>query len=251
MKRISLGRQLIMVVMALGLVAGCATAPKEAEQPAGPSAAMTQAIDSAKSAIANAKSLDALWRDTEDMLAEAEKAAAAGDEQNAIKLANQARSQAELGINQHYLEKAKVLYAEASASQGLSADQQNTLAAAGEAIRNAEGRKAYDMLSPLVAELRAASIQYQVVRGDSLWSISGQQEIYNNPYQWPLIYKANRDQIKDADLIHPGQVFAVDRNPSAAEVDTAVNHARNRGAWSVGVVEQNDRDFLGGSLELK
>lgn len=251
MKRISLGRQLMVVVVALGLVAGCATAPKEAEKPAGPSAAVTQAIDSAKSAIASAKSLDALWRDTEDMLAEAEKAAAAGDEENAIKLANQARSQAELGINQHYLEKAKVLYAEASASQGLSADQQNTLAAAGEAIRNAEGRKAYDMLSPLVAELRAASIQYQVVRGDSLWSISGQQEIYNNPYQWPLIYKANRDQIKDADLIHPGQVFAVDRNPSAAEVDAAVNHARNRGAWSVGVVEQSDRNYLGGSLELK
>lgn len=251
MKRICLGRQLIMVVMALGLVAGCATAPKETEQPAGPSAAVTQAIASAKSAIANAESLDALWRDTADMLAEAEKAAAAGDDETAIKLADQARGQAELGINQHYLEKAKVLYAEASAAQGLSTDQRNTLAAAGEAIRNGEGRKAYDMLSPLMAELRAASIQYQVVRGDSLWSISGQQEVYNNPYQWPLIYKANRDQIKDADLIHPGQVFGVDRNPSAAEVDAAVNHARNRGAWSVGVMEKRDRDYLGGSLELK
>jgi nucleoid-associated protein YgaU len=251
MKRISIGRQLIMAVMTLGLVAGCATTPKESEQPSGPSEAVTQAIESAKSAIANAASLNALWRDTEGMLADAEKAAAAGDDETAIKLANQARSQAELGINQHYLEKAKVLYAQASAAQGLSAGQQNTLSAASEAIRNGEGRKAYDLLSPLVAELGAASLQYQVVRGDSLWSISGQQEIYNNPYQWPLIYKANRDQIKDADLIHPGQQFAVDRNPSAAEVDAAVNHARNRGAWSVGVVEQSDRDYLGGSLELR
>ncbi len=251
MKRISIGRQLMIVAVVLGLVAGCATAPKEPAKPAGPSAAVTQAIDSAKAAIATAKSLDAVWRDTEKFLKQAEKAAAEGDEETAIKLANKARGQAEEAINQRYLEMAKVLYSEASASQGLSADQQNTLAGAGDAIRNAEGRKAYDMLSPLVAELRAASIQYQVVRGDSLWSISGQQEIYNNPYQWPLIYKANRDQIKDADLIHPGQVFSVDRNPSAAEVDAAVNHARNRGAWSVGVVEQSDRDYLGGSLELR
>ena len=251
MKRISIGRQLIIVAMALGLVAGCATAPKEPAEPAGDSGAVTRAIDSARAAIASAKSLDALWRDTESMLAQAEKAAAGGDDATAIKLANKARNQAEIGVNQRYLEMAKVLYAEASASQGLSADQQNTLAAAGDAIRNAEGRKAYDMLSPLLAEIRAASIKVEVARGDSLWSISGQQGVYNNPYQWPLIYKANRDQIKDADLIHPGQVFSVDRNPSAADVDAAVNHARNRGAWSVGVVEQSDRDYAGGSLELR
>jgi hypothetical protein len=46
-------------------------------------------------------------------------------------------------------------------------------------------------------------------------------------------------------------VFSVDRNPSAAEVDAAVNHAKNRGAWSVGVVEESDREYLGGSLELR
>ena len=155
------------------------------------------------------------------------------------------------GHPEHYLEKAKVLYAEASSAQGLNADQQETLAAAGEAIRNAEGRKAYDLLTPLVAEIRASSLQYQVVRGDSLWSISGQQQVYNNPYQWPLIYKANRDKIKDADLIYPGQTFSVDRNPSAGEAAAAIDHAKNRGAWSIGVVEQTDRRYLGGSLELQ
>jgi len=34
-------------------------------------------------------------------------------------------------------------------------------------------------------------------------------------------------------------------------VEAAVNHARNRGAWSIGVVEESDRNYLGGSLELK
>jgi len=90
-----------------------------------------------------------------------------------------------------------------------------------------------------------------VVRGDSLWAISGKAETYNNPYKWPLIYKANRDQIKDADLIYPGQNFAVDRNPSAADAEMAIDHGRNGGAWSIGVVEESYRNYLGGSLDLQ
>ncbi|NOR43066.1 MAG: hypothetical protein GQ572_06985 [Gammaproteobacteria bacterium] len=85
---------------------------------------------------------------------------------------------------------------------------------------------------------------YSVVRGDNLWSISGKDDVYADPYQWPLIYKTNRDKIKDADLIHPGQVFDIDQNASASEIDAAVNHAKTRGAWSVGDTEQSDRDYL-------
>ncbi|HED18778.1 MAG TPA: LysM peptidoglycan-binding domain-containing protein [Gammaproteobacteria bacterium] len=94
-------------------------------------------------------------------------------------------------------------------------------------------------------------MQYEVVRGDSLWAISGKAETYSDPYMWPLIYKTNRDKIKDADLIYPGQNFTVDRNPSAGDAQMAIDHARNRGAWSIGVVEESDRHYLGGSLELK
>ncbi len=143
------------------------------------------------------------------------------------------------------------MYEEASAVKGLNASQQNALSEADRAIKNAEGRKAYDLLTPLLAEIRAAAMQYEVVRGDSLWSISAKPETYNNPYQWPLIFKANRSQIRDADLIHPGQTFEVDLNPSAADVEAAVDHARNRGAWSIGVMEDSDRRFLGGTLQLQ
>ena len=31
------------------------------------------------------------------------------------------------------------------------------------------------------------------------------QRIYGDANQWKRIYEANRDQIKDPDLIHPGQ----------------------------------------------
>ena len=52
---------------------------------------------------------------------------------------------------------------------------------------------------------------YTVVRGDCLWNISGFESIYADPVQWPRIYRANTDQIKDPDLIYPDQVFDIPR----------------------------------------
>lgn len=86
---------------------------------------------------------------------------------------------------------------------------------------------------------------YTVVRGDHLWGIAGQSRIYGNPYQWPLLYKANADTIEDADLIKPGQVLNVARGQSQSEIDTAIHHAKTRGAWSLGVTEASDKAYLG------
>lgn len=245
-------KHLMIMALTLGVAAGCATTPPEpaAPQAEQPSSAVTSAIADAKAAIAEAKSLNWIWRDTESFLADAEKAAAEGDDATAIKLANKAKGQAVEAVNQYYLEKAKVLMQEAQAASNLTASQSATLREASDAITNAQGRKAYDLLTGLVTELRGSNIQYTVTGGDSLWKISGKSEIYNNPYQWPLIYKANRDKIRDADLIYPGQQFSVVRNPSAAEVSAAVNHAKTRGAWSIGAVEESDRAYLGGSVTL-
>lgn len=52
-------------------------------------------------------------------------------------------------------------------------------------------------------------ISYTVVKGDHLWGIAKKKEHYGNPFAWPVIYKANRDQIKNPDLIYPNQVFKV------------------------------------------
>ena len=46
-----------------------------------------------------------------------------------------------------------------------------------------------------------------VVRGNSLWRIARRH--YGAGVLYTLIYEANRDQIKDPDLIYPGQVFAL------------------------------------------
>jgi nucleoid-associated protein YgaU len=81
-----------------------------------------------------------------------------------------------------------------------------------------------------IAQLRASLPkadfdEYTVVRGDYLWKISGKADIYDDPYQWMRIYTYNRDQIKDPDLIHPDQIFKIQR--SAADNEYIVV----RGDW--------------------
>ncbi len=99
--------------------------------------------------------------------------------------------------------------------------------------------------APVAEEPGMTTMNYEVSQGDNLWDISGKPSVYADPYQWPLIFKANSDQIKDADLIYPGQVLTVDTAPSSSDVSAAIQHARTRGSWSLGEVEESDQAFLG------
>jgi hypothetical protein len=66
------------------------------------------------------------------------------------------------------------------------------------------------MQSALDAWVEApTAIEYTVVRGDHLWGIARKPQHYGNGFAWPVIYRANRDKIKDPDLIYPQQVFTV------------------------------------------
>lgn len=95
-----------------------------------------------------------------------------------------------------------------------------------------------------VAAEPEALTSWTVVDGNNLWGIACKEEVYNVPEKWPLIYKANIDQIVDADLIYPGQVFTIPRDSSDSEVDVAINHAKTRGAWAVGPMEATDKEYL-------
>lgn len=96
---------------------------------------------------------------------------------------------------------------------------------------------------PAMAEpVASTNSAYEVNKGDHLWGISGSS--YGNPYKWPLIYKANSDKIKDADLIYPGQVLDIESDPSDADSAAAISHAKSRGSWSIGVTEDSDKAYL-------
>jgi nucleoid-associated protein YgaU len=193
------------LILLVGFVVGCASTT---EGPTTEEAAA--AIAAAKAANAKAAAENYEWRDTAELIKQAETAMQEGKNAEAVKLANKARRQAENAVNQKYSELERLAAAASTADK---------MVATGES--------------------------YEVMRGDNLWAISGKPDVYADPYQWPLIYKANSDQIKDADLIYPGQVLTVDTAPSSAEVDAAIQHARTRGSWSLGVVEESDKAYLG------
>jgi nucleoid-associated protein YgaU len=48
---------------------------------------------------------------------------------------------------------------------------------------------------------------YVVVKGDTLSGIAKRE--YGNASKWPTIYEANKDVIKDPDLIYPGQQLRI------------------------------------------
>jgi sRNA-binding protein len=85
---------------------------------------------------------------------------------------------------------------------------------------------------------------YVVQAGDHLWGISSQPKVYGDPYQWPLLFKRNRAEIKDADLIYPGQMIQIERDLTDTQVQEAMTHARTRGAWALGVTEGSDLVYL-------
>jgi nucleoid-associated protein YgaU len=50
-----------------------------------------------------------------------------------------------------------------------------------------------------------------VVRGDNLWNIARNR--YGDGLRYTVIYEANKNQIRDPDLIYPGQTFVVPKTP--------------------------------------
>jgi len=71
-----------------------------------------------------------------------------------------------------------------------------------------------------VAEAKLS--HYKVRSHDTLWAIAGKNSVYGDSFEWPLIFKANRDKIQDPDLIYPRQNFVIEKGANAEEM----NHAR-------------------------
>jgi len=87
-----------------------------------------------------------------------------------------------------------------------------------------EAKKEAAAIRAQVVEKRFPS-SYTVKAGDKLRVIASRREIYNDPYQWPLIYKANRDQIRDPHMLFVDQQLIIPRNLTIEEVREARKQA--------------------------
>ena len=217
MKPIELLKVAAIAVLTSGLMVGCQQSstddmpadPMAEEECMGATPEVRNAIYAAKLKNARARNLGADWEENAKIIEEAEQAAADCENVRAKILANKAEDAA-----------AEAIEAQMAASEAMAAEETATVVDE----------------SPYLGG-------YLVVSGDNLWNIAGQDTVYSNPFMWPLIYKANSGQIKDADLIYPGQYFYI---PKARGVEraAAIEHAKNRGAWMLGETEASDMDYL-------
>lgn len=88
-------------------------------------------------------------------------------------------------------------------------------------VANTEVPKAPEAKAEVKVEtpMPAPLERYVVKSGDTLWAISDQSGNYSDPFQWPLIFKTNRDAIQDPDMIVPGQVLLIQRGQSAEQTE--------------------------------
>jgi len=77
-------------------------------------------------------------------------------------------------------------------------------------------------------------LSYTVGEGESLYSIAARPQVYGDPLLWPLLYKANRDQIRDPRQIYSGQVLTIPRGLSTAELDDARQKAKQSDVFPPG-----------------
>lgn len=76
--------------------------------------------------------------------------------------------------------------------------------------------------------LRRFPPTYTVARGDSLWKIAGMEKIYGRSLYWPILHDANREAIRNPDLIYPGQTLTVPRGMDASAMDAALRRLWGR-----------------------
>ena len=88
-----------------------------------------------------------------------------------------------------------------------------------------EAKAANMPLAGRVAELEAKLKEltdlprsYTVVPGDYLVKISGRPRIYNDSGAWKRIYRANKDKIRDPNLIYPDQILLIPRGQPSSHV---------------------------------
>jgi hypothetical protein len=215
MKPIELLKVTAIALLTSGLMVGCQQSstddmpadPMAEEECLGATPEVRNAIYAAKLKNARARNLGADWEENAKIIEEAEQAAADCENVRAKILANKAEDAAAAAIE---------------AQMAATESETVTIVVVDE--------------SPYIGG-------YLVVSGDNLWNIAGQDTVYSNPFMWPLIYKANSGQIKDADMIHPGQYFYIPK-ARGAERAAAIEHAKNRGAWMLGETEASDMDYL-------
>jgi hypothetical protein len=76
------------------------------------------------------------------------------------------------------------------------------------------------LILPTFAQAQEPVGTHTVVKDDTLWDLA--QFYYQDPFQWRVIWEANRDSIADPNLIYPNEVFVIPGLPGTAVAEAPV-----------------------------
>lgn len=95
------------------------------------------------------------------------------------------------------------------------------------AVEKAKGKKQPNQQNGN-ADRHILPVSHTVRRGETLPQVAARNEIYNDAALWPIIYKANRDQVSDPHQLWPGQVLKIPRGFSKDDAIEARKQAARR-----------------------
>ncbi|HKL25793.1 MAG TPA: LysM peptidoglycan-binding domain-containing protein [Desulfuromonadales bacterium] len=106
-----------------------------------------------------------------------------------------------------------------------AAEEARIKAAAAAEEKSREVKPEPQQPSPEPVEIQPVAT-YLVGEGETLWTIAAQPSVYGDGHLWPLLYQANRDQIKNPREIFPGQTLSIRRDLSPEEIEEAREKAK-------------------------
>lgn len=124
--------------------------------------------------------------------------------------------------------RARERLADAQQTTNLADPQLDDLRAAETALARGDHAEALHRLERLEAAVEDAVRTLRVRPGDSLWRIAARPEVYGNGLMWPLIWEANRNQLRSPELLRVGQLLKIRSNPTVEEVVQAIATAKQR-----------------------
>ncbi len=225
-----MARAFCSILLLTGLLWGCASPPRQelltartAVARAAAAEAQTVAADEYRSASTALQDGEALIRRKKYRLARQILPLAEAHAQKALIKARQEQVQRE---------QAKIREREAQLLR--EAEEEAKQAAAQKSTSSAPPKKKSAAIPRVSKPAPVRPQSYKVRGGETLWTIAARNDIYADALLWPLIYQANRDQIKDPRQIYPQQILAIPRQVSDQDQQDARQRARESKIFPLG-----------------
>jgi len=104
---------------------------------------------------------------------------------------------------------------------------------------SAQSGEVADMLLDIRSD---APDRHVVVKGDTLWDISGM--FFKDPWKWPHIWGLNKETIKNPHWIYPGDIIFLDRTSGTLRIGEEGNSEEKIPADTVTVVDAGQPDTV-------